>query len=285
MTGQNILSHNGKKGLLVRLLLTAAALLLSALPATAQEPQLQLVLPTDSITAIHPGAARAQRDSRARRASEAKPDSARVQTVTGSPLDDVDTSMQLSPGAITNVVKYQARDSVAMDLNNRRAFLYTDGKIDYDDMLLEADCVEVDFERQLLHAHGTTDTAGEVQGRPFFKQGESEYHADTITFNYYTQKGLIQGVITQEGDGFLHGNKVKKENDSVMYLSGGSYTTCNYAHPPFAIHFTKSKLITGDKIVTGPAWLTVEDAPTPIALPFALFPLNKTRQSGVLIPS
>ena len=203
----------------------------------------------------------------------------------GTSLDDVDTLMRLSNGAITNVVKYQARDSVAMDLTTRRAFLYTEGKIDYDDMLLEADHVEVDFTRQILHAHGTPDTAGEVTGRPFFKQGESEYHADTITFNYTTQRGLIKGVITQEGDGFLPGRTVKKVNDSVMYLNGGSYTTCNYAHPHFAINFTKSKLIANDKIVTGPAWLSVEDVPTPVALPFAFFPITKTRQSGVLLPS
>ena len=200
-------------------------------------------------------------------------------------LDDVDTIMHLSADAVTNIIKYQARDSVAMDLDTRHAFLYSEGKIDYDDMLLEADRVDVDFDRQILHAHGTTDTAGEVIGRPFFKQGESEYHADTITFNYTTQKGLIQGVITQEGDGFLHGRKVKKVNDSVMYLDGGSYTTCNYAHPHFAINFTKSKLITNDKIVTGPAWLSIEDVPTPIALPFAFFPITKSRQSGVLLPS
>ena len=193
--------------------------------------------------------------------------------------------MRLSTGALTDVVKYQARDSVAMDLSSRRAFLYTEGKIDYDDMILEADQVEVDFSRQTLHAHGVTDTAGDVVGRPFFKQGDAEYHADTITFNYNTQRGLIKGVITQEGDGFLHGRTVKKVNDSVMYLSGGSYTTCNYAHPHFAINFTKSKLITNDKIVTGPAWLSIEDVPTPVALPFAFFPITKTRQSGVLLPS
>ncbi len=200
-------------------------------------------------------------------------------------LDDVDTLMRISHDAIKDIVKYQARDSVAMDLDTRHAFLYSDGKIDYDKMLLEADRVEVDFSRQILHAHGTTDTAGEVVGRPFFKQGDAEYHADTITFNYTTQKGLIQGVITQEGDGFLHGRTVKKVNDSVMYLDGGSYTTCNYAHPHFAINFTKSKLISNDKIVTGPAWLSVEDVPTPIALPFAFFPITKNRQSGVLLPS
>ena len=198
---------------------------------------------------------------------------------------DIDTLAHVSPNAIKDIIKYKAKDSVAINLDTRRAFLYTDGSIDYDKMILQADQVEVDFENQILHAHGTTDTAGKLIGRPYFKQDDAEYHADTITFNYSTQKGIIQSVITQEGDGFLHGNKVKKLNDSIMYLSGGSYTTCNYAHPHFAINFTKSKLITNDKIVTGPAWLTVEDAPTPIALPFAFFPLNKTRQSGVLIPS
>ena len=198
---------------------------------------------------------------------------------------DIDTLMQVSKGAIDHVIKYKAKDSVAMDLDTRRAYLYTDGSIDYDSMLLRADHVEVDFDAQTLHAHGTADTADNVIGRPYFQQDGTEYHADTITFNYDTKKGIIQGVITQEGDGFLHGQKVKKINDSVMYLSGGSYTTCNYAHPHFALNFTKSKLITGNKIVTGPAWLSIEDVPTPVALPFAFFPITKSRTSGVLIPS
>ena len=198
---------------------------------------------------------------------------------------DIDTLARVSSNAIKSTIKYKAKDSVAINLDTRHAFLYTDGSIDYDKMILQADRVYVDFENQILHAHGTTDTAGNIAGRPYFKQDDAEYHADTITFNYNTQKGIIQSVITQEGDGFLHGNKVKKLNDSVMYLSGGSYTTCNYAHPHFAINFTKSKLITGNKIVTGPAWLTVEDVPTPVALPFAFFPITKQRQSGILIPS
>lgn len=198
---------------------------------------------------------------------------------------DIDTLIRLSSGAIDHVIKYSAKDSVAMDLGTRRAYLYTDGSIDYDSMLLKADRVEVDFDGHILRAHGTTDTADNIVGRPFFRQDGTDYHADTITFNYDTKKGIIKGVITQEGEGFLHGQKVKKVNDSVMYLSGGSYTTCNYAHPHFALNFTKSKLITGSKIVTGPAWLSIEDVPTPVALPFAFFPITKSRTSGVLIPS
>ena len=198
---------------------------------------------------------------------------------------DIDTVLRISPDGVESVIKYKANDSVAMDLSSRRAILYGDGSIDYDGMLLRADHVEVDFERHTLHAHGSPDTAGNTIGRPFFRQDGTDYHADTITFNYDTKKGIINSVITQEGDGFLHGNRVKKINDSVMYLSGGSYTTCNYAHPHFAINFTKSKLIADSKIVTGPAWLSIEDVPTPLALPFAFFPITKSRTSGVLIPS
>ncbi|MBR1784512.1 MAG: LPS-assembly protein LptD [Bacteroidales bacterium] len=199
--------------------------------------------------------------------------------------DDIDTLMAVSPGGIDKIIKYRATDSVAMNLRTRHAFLYTNGNIDYDNMMLQAEQVVVDFDQQTLHAHGLPDTAGGMKGRPFFKQGDAEYHADSLRFNYATEKGIIHGVITQEGEGFLHGNRVKKVSDSVMYLNGGSYTTCNYAHPHFAINFTKSKLISGEKIVTGPAWLSVEDVPTPVALPFAFFPITKHRQSGVLLPS
>ncbi len=199
--------------------------------------------------------------------------------------NDIDTLAHVSRNGVQSVIKYQAKDSVSMDLKSRQASLYSDGVIDYDSMLLRADRIDVDFDHHILRAHGTLDTADKVVGRPFFKQDGTEYHADTIAFNYDTKKGIIQGVITQEGEGFLHGQKVKKINDSIMYLSGGSYTTCNYAHPHFALNFSKSKLITGDKIVTGPAWLTIEDVPTPIAVPFAFFPITKSRQSGILFPS
>ena len=190
-----------------------------------------------------------------------------------------------SPNALTSIVHYQATDSIAIDINKRKAQLYSQGVIEYDGMELKAESVHVDFDRQILNAQPVTDTNGKVIGRPFFKQGDDEYMADTITFNYNTRKGIISGVITQQGDGFLHGSRVKKVSDSVMYLNGGQYTTCHHAHPHFAINFTHSKLITGDKILTGPAYVTIEDVPTPLVLPFAFFPMTHDRTSGILMPN
>lgn len=196
-----------------------------------------------------------------------------------------DSLVPLSPNAINEVIHYKAADSIALNLADRQATLYNEGDIDYEGMELKAKEIVVDFNEQTLKARGAVDSAGKYDGRPFFKQGEAEYNADTILFNYHSKKGIINGVITQEGDGFLHGNKVKKVNDSVMYLSGGQYTTCNYAHPHFAFNFSKSKLITSKLIVTGPAYVSIQDVPTPLAVPFAFFPLLKGRSSGIILPS
>ncbi len=191
----------------------------------------------------------------------------------------------LSKDAITSIVHYKATDSISFDINKRKAQLYKDGSIEYGSMELKADDVRVDFNSQMLYASPVLDSAGKPVGIPYFKESDAQYMADSIAFNYVTKKGIINGVITQQGDGFLHGSRVKKVTDSVMYLTGGQYTTCNYNHPHFAINFGHSKLITGDKIFTGPAYVTIEDVPTPLVIPFAFFPMKHEVTSGILMPS
>ncbi len=191
----------------------------------------------------------------------------------------------LSKDAITTIVHYKAADSISFDINKRKAQLYSKGQIQYESMELKADDIRVDFNTQMLTAQSVLDSAGKPTGTPYFKESDAEYMADSIAFNYVTKKGIITGVITKQGDGFLHGSRVKKVTDSVMYLNGGQYTTCNHSHPHFAINFGHSKLITGDKIFTGPAYVTIEDVPTPLVIPFAFFPMKHDVTSGILMPS
>lgn len=193
--------------------------------------------------------------------------------------------LPISPNALEDVVKYHAKDSIAFNVGDRHAFLYRQGNVSYQGMVLDADAITVDFQEQTLKACSMQDTSGKITGRPAFQQDDANYIADTIVFNYNSKKGIITGVITQEGDGYLHGEKVKKMNDSVMYLNSGKYTTCNHAHPHYAINFSKSKLITGKQMVTGPIYITIGDVPLPLALPFAFIPLTHGQASGILIPS
>jgi len=91
--------------------------------------------------------------------------------------------------------------------------------------------------------------------------------------------------MTQEGEGYMHGSIIKKLPDNSINVRKGSYTTCNLEHPHFELRYTKAKVIPNDKIVTGPAYLVIEDVPIPLFLPFGFFPNKRGQQSGILIPS
>ena len=190
-----------------------------------------------------------------------------------------------SENKIDTPVDYKARDSIIFDLKNKTAYLHQKGEILYENIELKSDYVVVNFDIQELYAEGVPDSLGEMEGEPIFVDGGKPYNSKTLRYNFKSKKGIISHIVTKEGEGYLHGDRVKKMNDSVMYLSSGSFTTCDLDHPHFAIEFSKSKLITGDRIITSTAYLSIGDVPTPLIIPFGVFPFSQTRTSGILIPS
>ena len=104
--------------------------------------------------------------------------------------------------------------------------------------------------------------------------------------NFKSGKAKIKGVATQEGEGFLLGDDVKKMPDNSINISSGKYTTCDQTdHPHFYLGLTKAKVIPQKKVIIGPAYLVMEDVPLPIAVPEGFFPLTQGRSSGIIIPS
>lgn len=186
---------------------------------------------------------------------------------------------------LTAKIDYASADSLSMDLRNKMAWMYGNASIEYEDIKLKAAIISIDFDNNTIHAYASQDSLGNPVGMPEFKQGDLSFKSKEIAYNFTTKKGLIQNVITKEGDGYIHGSVIKKVNDSVTDVGRGEYTTCDLEeHPHFSLKFTKAKILSGNMIVTGPAWITVEDVPLPIALPFGLFPNKKGRSSGLIIP-
>ena len=60
-------------------------------------------------------------------------------------------------------------------------------------------------------------------------------------------------------------------------LKKGDYTTCDADKPHYSIRSNKIKVIPGEKIITGPAYLTFFNIPTPLIFPFGYFPNNTTK--------
>ena len=191
----------------------------------------------------------------------------------------------ISPNALHSIVTYSAKDSTVNDLERRYTYLFGDAMVKYEDMELYADYIEIDFKNNQLYASGVADSNGNIRGNPVFVQGADQYRAREIKYNFSTHKGKITHVITTQDEGYIHGEQVKKMGDDVAFMKKGKYTTCELEDPHYEISFTKAKLIQHDKIVIGPAYLSFTGIPTPLAIPFGFFPLDKGRKSGLVMPT
>ncbi len=185
---------------------------------------------------------------------------------------------------IDDPIDYEADDSLIFDLENDKVYLYGNGFVTYQDIELRAAYIELDRARDVVFARGTLDSLGKEIGKPVFKEGSESFESKTLTYNFKTKKGIIQGVVTEQEGGYLHSGITKKHENGEIHVKNGKYTTCNLPNPHFYVALTKAKVIPDDKIVSGPAYLVMADIPLPIALPFGFFPNQKSRTSGILIP-
>ena len=187
---------------------------------------------------------------------------------------------------ITTIINYNAKDSIIMDVINQKAYLYGEAHVDYGKIILEAAYIEIDWEKSEVFAKGMPDsTQKDTIGLPFFKEGSEEFVAKEMRYNFKTEKGIIKEVVTQEGEAFIHGKKIKINEKKELFINDAVYTTCNLEHPHFAIVSKKIKIVPDKLAVTGPFNLMISDVNTPIGGPFGLFPLPKEKTSGFIMPT
>jgi lipopolysaccharide assembly outer membrane protein LptD (OstA) len=191
----------------------------------------------------------------------------------------------VSTEALKSKVQYSAFDSIRFDIPGEKVYLYGKAKVRYEDIELDAHFIEVDWTKRSLQASGGVDSTGKETGLPVFKQGSESFTASTVAYNFDTRKGRITEVNTRQGDGFILGETIKRMDEKNYFIRNGAYTTCDLPHPHFSISANKLKVIQDNKVVTGPAWLVIEDVPTPLMIPFGYFPTRKGRASGILFPS
>ncbi|HER09123.1 MAG TPA: LPS-assembly protein LptD [Bacteroides sp.] len=187
-------------------------------------------------------------------------------------------------GDIEAEVKYNAVDSLVFALDTGIVELYGDARITYGDIVLEAAYIRYEMDNNLVIAHGLPDSSGVVTGNPNFTDKNNSFQSKLLKYNFKTQKGYIEEVITEQEGGYLHAEQTKRQTSGHIHLKDGKYTTCDAEHPHFYIAITKGISMPGDKIIAGPAYIVLEDVPLPLAIPFGFFPNSKTKTSGVLIP-
>ncbi len=110
---------------------------------------------------------------------------------------------------LDQAVDFSSNDSMVI-VRRDSAFMYGNSSVEYGDMKLEAANIEMNLRNNNVYAIGVTDSTGEIQGKPIFSQGGSDYEAATMRYNFKTQKGFITNVVTQQGEGYLTGGVAKR---------------------------------------------------------------------------
>lgn len=190
--------------------------------------------------------------------------------------------------SLKNPVKFSARDSLIIKLNNDAGdigSMFGTVQVDYGETKLEAHEVEILFDIDELRAKGAPSDTGMV-GRPQFNQGEETFRGDAMAYNLRSERGRVTVAETQFDDGQIRGGVVKVLEDSTMFIRNGVYTTCECIDDPsYSLRSSKMKVVDQTKIFTGPIQLFLFNIPTPLWLPFGFLPAQNTRRSGFLAPT
>jgi hypothetical protein len=190
-----------------------------------------------------------------------------------------------SSGGLDDRVETYARDSTKHSKDNSITYLYGNARVVYQSFELDAEYIRYDSKNNTIFASGMKDEKGRYYGKPIFKmESEGSSVADSLIYNTKTGKGQVYNTFTEQEGGFFSGGQSKKQPDDEIHVKGMTYSTCNLPHPHFGIYITKG-IVAEHQIITGPAYLKIEDIPIPIGLPFAFFPKPNKKASGIIIPS
>ncbi|UOB18211.1 putative LPS assembly protein LptD [Abyssalbus ytuae] len=190
---------------------------------------------------------------------------------------------------LTDKIKYKAKDYMRMSKKENRIYLYNQAEVYYQDYELKAGIITIDYTKNEVYAGRIKDSTGNYSQLPYFKQGSQVVEPDSIRFNFDTKKALIWNSRSEQSIGEtmnVDAEITKKENDSVYFLYEGKLTTSsNPDNPDYYIRVRKAKFVPKKKVIAGFSNMYLADVPTPIAVPFAYFPMTNEKRSGILFPT
>ncbi|MCX7906901.1 MAG: putative LPS assembly protein LptD [Bacteroidetes bacterium] len=178
-------------------------------------------------------------------------------------------------------VRFLVRDSlvVRVDSHAIRLELFGGVRLRYEEVVLEAPAVSLESGSALLEAR--------AQGAelPRLVQAAEVLTGQEIAYNYRTRRGRIVGAQGRLEQGSLRAEVAKRVEPRVLFIQGARFSTCELNRPHFFLRAGRMKLIEQQEVLAQNVQLHVLNLPTPLWLPFAYFPLETRRRSGLLLPT
>ena len=193
--------------------------------------------------------------------------------------------IRISKDALTSVVTAEATDSAVLNMADNQFYLYGDAKVKYEDLDLGAGQISFNQSTNVITAQPSYDTSGIVTTRPTFTQGSETVTYDSLQYNFRSKRAIIRNARSQYGEGYVFSEQIKRNPDQSIYGWRNVYTTCALDTPHFGIRAQRIKVVPNRVIASASANVMVEQVPTPVFLPFALFPISQRQRSGFQMPT
>ncbi len=166
-------------------------------------------------------------------------------------------------------------DTLRFHVPQDRIEISGSGVLEYAGNKLEARDINYLADRELITAAGD----------PAISDPEATLKGQRMTYRTDERQGLIYQGRTTFDQGYYYGEQIKKLPGDELLVRSGDYTTCDQESlPHYHFHAERMKLILKDKVVARPAILYVKRIPI-FALPYYIFPIQKGRRSGVMMPN
>lgn len=193
--------------------------------------------------------------------------------------------IKISKDALDEKVTSTARDSMVIDVPKSVYDMYGDVEVKYGELDLKGGRVNYEQKTNIIKASPERDTTGKIISAQEFTQAQENFTYDSLQYNFVSKRAIVKNAKSKYGEGFVQSQQVKRNADQSIYGWKNSYTTCDLDTPHFAIRARKIKVVPNKLIASGPANLEIQDVPTPLWLPFGIFPISEKQHSGFILPS
>ena len=200
--------------------------------------------------------------------------------------------LQSSPGQSNRLkgpIRYRA-EVIQFSPDKQKTYLQNNVRVEYEDLVLTAGRVVIDWRASTLTATGIADTTDSL-GRPVMGQwpvltqrGQDPLRGKRLIYNFRTRRGRVLMGKTHLAQGYYSGQIMQKVGEKTLFVRHGCFTTCNLAHPHYYFCSDKVRIQVGKRAVVRPVVMYIADVPV-MGVPFGIIPLERGRHSGIIIPT
>ena len=88
-------------------------------------------------------------------------------------------------------IKQYADDSIKISIDGKKAYLFGNARIEYQKTKISASYIEIDWMENILTASYTLDSNNNKIGKPIFSEGNDEFTAEEIKYNFKKNQKII----------------------------------------------------------------------------------------------